>query len=70
MTAAVELFVFGLESVVVEVVLAVFEIVEPDVAPVATVTFKVKIVEPPAGNEASVHATAVVGVGQVHAVPV
>ena len=69
-TFAVELFVFGFGSAVVLVVLAVLEITVPDAVPPATVTTRVNVVEPPAGKEVSVQRTAVVGVGQVHAVPV
>jgi len=46
-TMTVELLVIGFESGVVEVVLAVFEILVPDVVAAATVTTKVKVVVPP-----------------------
>jgi hypothetical protein len=69
-TTAVELLLFGSESAVVEVVLAVFLILVPEAVPEATVTIRVNVVLVPEGNGFSVHWTAVVGVGQVHAAPV
>ena len=69
-TIAVELLLFGLESSVVEVVLAVFVIWVPEAVPAGTVTVRVKVVLPPEGNGFRVHCTAVVGAGQLQTVPV
>jgi hypothetical protein len=54
-TIAVELLLPGFESVVVELVLAVFEIFVPEAVPAPTVTVNVKVVVAPEGNEANVH---------------
>ena len=54
-TIAVELLLFGLESSVVELVLAVLVILVPEAVPAGTVTRKVNVVLPPEGNGFSVH---------------
>jgi hypothetical protein len=69
-TIAVELLLPGFESVVVDVVLAVFEIFVPDVTPAPTVTVSVNVVVAPEGRGFMLHVTVGVVDGHAHAVPV
>ena len=69
-TITVELFDPGFESVVVDDVLAVFEILVPEAIAAPTFTVKVNVVVAPDANDVSVQLTVVTGAPHVKAVPV